>query len=88
MALSKHVPVLPVEGRMPACSQRWPKAIEVLRRPVESALAALVAVMDHARAGVALVDGHRQGTGGASASNARAVAVIAVRGRRGNMFAK
>ena len=35
IALSKHVPLRPVDGRTPACSQRWPKAIEVIQAPPE-----------------------------------------------------
>jgi hypothetical protein len=35
--------------------------VEVLRRPVESALAAVVAVTDQACCGVALADGHVEG---------------------------
>jgi hypothetical protein len=38
-----------------------PLTVEVLRRPVESALAAMVSVMDQTWRGVALGDGHIQG---------------------------
>jgi hypothetical protein len=38
-----------------------PLTVEVLRRPVESALAAVIGVVHQARRGVALADGHVQG---------------------------
>jgi hypothetical protein len=33
IALSKQSPTEPIEGRTPACLQRWPKAIEVYWQP-------------------------------------------------------